>query len=262
VQDEFKHPGSQPAERLQVQVQPPDVLNDRDSCPYEILHLIVISIPRSSPMRHVILVLSLVALWTAGASAFLYEVKHEGVTGNAWYGGDDRPSFGPRHVGKGQSVFVDSAIQLESFSLSFDREFDYFDNPEGVGHEVTLVLHVRDTEGVVLQEVEIVVPDTYEGGWVTWEGIDLPVAAGTTLIFTSYLTGAYDTHQYTGRVTVDSSNGYPHGGHLTATGTSDADLASWSSWGNPQRNDLKFWLVGSSSVNGEQVSFGSVKSKY
>jgi hypothetical protein len=228
----------------------------------ETLSLIPIPVPGSSPMRHVILVLSLVLLWTASAGASLYEIKHEVVTGNAWYGGDDRSSIGPRHVGKGQSVFIDSAIQLESFSLAFDREFDYFGSPEGVGHEVTLVLHVRDVEGVILEEVEVVVPDTYAGGWVTWEGINLPVAEGTTLIFTSYLTGAYDANQYTGRITVDSSNGYPHGGHLTATGTSDADLELWSSWGNPQRNDLKFWLVGSSAVSGQEVSFGSVKSRY
>ena len=213
-------------------------------------------------MRHVILVLSLVFLWTAGASASSYEIKHDVRTGNAWYGGDNRTSFGPRHVGKGQSVIVDSAIQLESFSLAFDRGFDYFENPEGVGHEVTLVLHVRDAQGVILEAVEIVVPDSYDGGWVTWQGIDLPVAAGTTLIFTSYLKGAYDANQYTGFITVDSSNGYPDGGHLTATGTSDADLDLWSTWGNPQRNDLKFWLVGTTSVSGQQVSFGSVKSRY
>ena len=213
-------------------------------------------------MRHVIVVLSVLLLWTAGASAATYEIKHDARTGNAWYGGDDRPSFGPRHVGKGQSVIVHSAIQLESFSLAFDREFDYYENPEGVGHEVTLVLHVRDDQGVILKRMELVVPDSYEGGWVTWQGIDLPVAAETTLIFTSYLIGAYDANQYVGRVTVDSSNGYPDGGHLTASGTSDADLESWSTWGNPQRNDLKFWLVGTATVSGQPVSIGSVKSMY
>jgi hypothetical protein len=213
-------------------------------------------------MRHVILVLSLLFLWIAGASASSYEIKHDVSIGNAWYGGDDRTSFGPRHVGDGQSVIVDSAIQLESFSLAFDREFDYFANPEGVGHEVTLVLHVRDAQGVILEAVEIVVPDSYAGGWVTWPGIDLPVAAGTTLIFTSYLKGAYDANQYTGRISTDSSNGYPDGGRLTATGTSDADLDLWSTWGSPRSADLKFWLVGTTSVSGQQVSFGSVKSRY
>jgi hypothetical protein len=213
-------------------------------------------------MRHVILVLSLLFLWTAGASASSYEIKHDVSIGNAWYGGDDRTPGGPRHVGQGQSVIVDSAIQLESFSLAFDRRFDYFGNPEGVGHEVTLVLHVRDAQGVILEAVEIVVPDSFDGGWVTWPGINLSVAAGTTLIFTSYLKGAYDANQYTGALSNDYDNGYPDGGRLTATGTSDADLDLWSTWGNPASVDLKFWLMGTTSVSGQQVSFGSVKSRY
>lgn len=213
-------------------------------------------------MRHVILVLSLAFVWTASASASSYEIKHDFSIGNAWYGGDDRTPGGPRTVGDGQSVIVGSAIQLESFSLAFDREFDYYANPEGVGHEVTLVLHVRDAQGVILRAVEIVIPDSYAGGWVTWSGIDLPVAAGTTLIFTSYLKGAYDANQYTGRISTDSSNGYPDGGRLSATGTSDADLDLWSTWGSPRTADLKFWLVGTTAVSGQQVSFGAVKSRY
>jgi len=214
-------------------------------------------------MRHMILVLSLVFLWTAAASASSYEIKHDVRTGNSWYGGDDRTSGGPRHVGDGQSVIVDSAIQLESFSLAFDSRFDYFENPEGVGHEVTLVLHVRDAQGVILEAVEIVVPDSYDGGWVTWSGIGLSVAAGTTLIFTSYLKGAYDANQYTGRLSSDYTNGYPDGGRLMATGTSDVDLDSWSTWGGPSGSvDLKFWLVGTTSVSNQQVSFGSLKSGY
>ena len=214
-------------------------------------------------MRYVILVLSLVFLWTSAASASSYEIKHDVRTGNSWYGGDDRTPGGPRTVGDGQSVIVDSAIQLESFSLAFDRRFDYFANPEGVGHEVTLVLHVRDAQGVILEASEIVVPDSYNGGWVTWTGIDLTVAAGTKLIFTSYLKGAYDANQYTGALSNDYDNGYPDGGRLVATGTSDAELDAWSTWGGASpTTDLKFWLVGTTSVSDQQVSFGSVKSRY
>ncbi|RMD58837.1 T9SS C-terminal target domain-containing protein [Candidatus Parcubacteria bacterium] len=160
-----------------------------------------------------------------------YEVKFDSVNAFGWFGGDNRQTQGPRHVGVGQSVLVDTSITLESFSFYFRGPFDFAENPEGRGHEVTLTLNVRDTSGAILRTLQTIVADTFQTGWVTWPGIALDAAAQTTLIFTTYLVGAYDANQFTASNGADANAGYAGGVRYSKNGTSDADMEDWTDWG-------------------------------
>jgi len=206
----------------------------------------------------------LLALLVAAPAATLagnYEILYDTRNGDSWYGGDDRAASTPRDVGGGQSVLIDTDIKLESFSFYFVWWFDYWENPDGAGHDVTLTLHVRDDTGGILAEVLVDVPASYNSGWITWTGIVLDVTAGTTLIFTSYLNGAYDTHQYSNFQGADTGGGYPDGARYSKQGTGDADMAEWSGWA-PGTWDFVFWLQGSTPVPVEATTWGGVKALF
>jgi hypothetical protein len=172
-----------------------------------------------------------------------YEIKHETGGALAWFGGDNRVAGGPRDIGDGQSVFIDTNIILESFSFFFSGRFDYAELPEGIGHEVTLTLNIRGSSGNILRTRQVVVPASYSGGWVTWTGINLDVAQDTTLIFTAYLVGAYDTNQYTSSINGESPGAYADGSRCSKVGTGDANMELWSGWAFDTW-DLYFWLQG------------------
>jgi len=172
-----------------------------------------------------------------------YEILFDTHNASGWFGGDNRVANGPRHVGVGQSVLIDTAITLNSFAFDFTSRFDYSENPDGFGHEVTLTLNIRDELGVILQTEQVVVPASYEGGWITWSDINMTVVANTTLIFTTYLVGAYDLNQYTTGNKGDSDAGYLEGERFSKVGISDADMELWPDWFvHPW--DSNFWLQG------------------
>jgi len=194
-------------------------------------------------------------------SAGNYEILYDVRNGDSWYGGDDRAGNTPRDIGGGQSVLVDTDILLESFSFFFLLRFDYRENPDGTGHAVTLTLDIRDDAGTVLKTVTVDLPDTYNGGWVTWTDIDLDVTAGTLLVFTSYLNGAYDTLQVTNFQGLDTNGGYPDGSRYSKSGTGDADMALWAGWA-PSTWDTAFWLQGSTPVPVEVTTWGVIKAAF
>jgi len=174
----------------------------------------------------------------------LYEIKHDTMSAGGWFGGDNRPGSGPRHVGSGQSVRIDTAIILRSFAFHFRSRFDYFYNPTGTGHEVTLNLNVRDSAGAILHTSSVVVPDSFQTGWVTWSSIDIPVQAQSLLIFTAYLVGAYDSNQFTTSQSCDASMLYTCGEFFIKEGVSDEDMELWSGWSLHGSWDSAFWLTG------------------
>ncbi len=53
-----------------------------------------------------------------------------------WFGGDNRPDFSPGNVGTGQSIVLEKAFSLNSFSINFTHSFDYSYEPEGKGRKV------------------------------------------------------------------------------------------------------------------------------
>jgi hypothetical protein len=194
-------------------------------------------------------------------AAQAYEVKFDSINAYGWFGGDNRP-MQQRTIGVGQSVFIDTSITLNSFSFFFRGPFDFFSNPEGRGHEVTLTLNVRDSLGVILRTVQVVVPDTFKTGWVTWPNIALDVSAKSTLIFTAYLVGGFDANQYTASHAAHAQQGYPHGVRYGKDGVSDADMENWTDW-NQVSWDSAFWLQGTIlTVTGVESTSGQVPARY
>jgi len=173
-----------------------------------------------------------------------YEILHDTLSATGWFGGDDRSPGGPRSVGVGQGVRIDTPIVLNDFSFYFDSRFDYVMSPDGFGHDVTLVLNIRDSSGAILQTVAILVPASFEGGWVTWTDINRNVDEGTLLIFTTYLVGAYDLNQYTSSHGSDQYHLYTQGERYGKDGISDADMEDWNNWVIHGSWVSMFWLVG------------------
>jgi len=201
----------------------------------------------------IILVSFLVSFTTLNAQS--YEILFDTHNASGWYGGDNRVLFGPRDIGVGQSVLIDSAITINSFAYDFTSRFDFAENPDGFGHEVTLTLNIRDESGVVLQTEQVVVPASYEGGWITWSDINMNVTANTTLIFTTYLVGAYDLNEYTSGHKSDANAGYLEGERYVKSGTGDADMELWPGW-DVHPWDSNFWLQGTIQVSSvEEIDF-------
>lgn len=172
-----------------------------------------------------------------------YEILFDTDSASGWFGGDNRTGMGPRDVGNGQSVLIESSIILLDFSFYFTGRFDYAENPDGSGHEVTLVLNIRDAVGDILQTEQLVLPETFEGGWGTWSDIDLNVEANTLLIFSCYLVGAYDSDQYRNGIRADADAGYLDGVRYVKEGNGDSDMELWEGW-SVHPWDANFWLQG------------------
>jgi len=201
-----------------------------------------------STVKNILQKLALIILVSISVSftslnAQSYEILFDTFNASGWFGGDNRVIGGPRDIGVGQSVLIDSAITLNSFAFDFTSRFDFAENPDGFGHEVTLTLNIRDESGVIIQTEQVVVPASYQGGWITWSNINMNVAANTTLIFTTYLVGAYDVNQYFNSHKSDLNAGYLEGVRYVKIGTSDADMELWPGW-NVHIWDSNFWLQG------------------
>ncbi len=199
---------------------------------------------------------------SSGNAQTPYEIKFEVGSGGAWFGGDNRTVGGPRHVGQGQGVLVTTDIVLEQFSFSIAGPFDYQVNPVG-GVTATVTLDVRDESGTVLETAQVVVPSNFLGGWITWTGLSTVVAANSTLVFTAYVNGAYDTNQVKSSMRADPTTAaYTDGVRYVAGGTSDAMMGMWSSWGVDSSWDMHFWLQGTTTVPIQENSWGKIKSLY
>jgi hypothetical protein len=115
-----------------------------------------------------------------------FDIDYDRANASMWFGGDDRDGLAGRNVGVGQSFQFQKNASLQTFGFRFTGPFDYYENPEGAGHAVDLVLHIRSENGNIIAERETHVPETFSGGWVLFD-IDLTFQAGTTYIFTCYL---------------------------------------------------------------------------
>ncbi|PKL35928.1 MAG: hypothetical protein CVV44_20650 [Spirochaetae bacterium HGW-Spirochaetae-1] len=171
-----------------------------------------------------------------------YEILHDTGSNSAWFGGDANYAGG-RNVGQGQSVLIDQDIILESFSISMATPFA--NNVDSSTGDVTLRLIIRNAGGVMLDSIDLVVPASYSGGWITWTPINMSVASGTTLIFTAYLVGGYDTNELTAYIDANLvTDSYSNGRRYDINGAyTDAAMETWSNWGT-QDYDLHFWLQG------------------
>lgn len=153
-------------------------------------------------------------------------------TGNgaSWFGGDNRPKFGPRNMGGGQSVTLSKTFELSKFGFHYQSRFDFKHEPKLSGHEVTLVLDVRSWTGVPLASAEVVVPASFNGGWVYWD-IVKTLQPGQ-YVFTCYLKNGLALGLTSGMM-ANSQGGYADGQRFGGVIYSGSEsLADWTKW-NP-----------------------------
>ncbi len=152
-------------------------------------------------------------------------------TSNAskWLGGDDRPN--KRNVGVGQTMIFDHDTRVTSAGFRFSGEFDYYDNPEGTGHEVTLIMYVRESDGTLIYPGGLYLPSSFDGGWAMFSfGTGLWFDAGQEYIFTCHLSDG-DINEYMTSVYGRTDDPWPVTDGYSASVASPANMGVWSNWG-------------------------------
>jgi hypothetical protein len=147
------------------------------------------------------------------------------VTGSRWFGGDDRTGFGPRNVASGQTIRLPRATRMTAFGLRFTGPF----RTDMAGHRKTptLLLHLRDAKGVILDAAVTRVPLSFESGWIFWE-LEAELLADTDYHFTAYSVTAYSDQSNSG---VAFTPIVDHGVTLgAASNATRPELESWESW--------------------------------
>jgi hypothetical protein len=193
--------------------------------------------------------LAFVALLNPCGVSQTRELKQELMGASTWFGGDNRPNS-RRTVGVGQLVLMDTGMTVNSFAFHFETPFDFVLNPTGTGHEVNLRMHVRNRAGVIMKTADVTVPASFTSGWVTWDGLGIPVTQGVKLFFTAYLVGGFDVNMYYTGFTASASNPYSEGTLMLKDGQSDADLDAWTDWVPNSAWDAAFRLTGTVPTTG------------
>jgi hypothetical protein len=157
-----------------------------------------------------------------------FNLKEENTNASKWFGGDDSTV---RNVGVGQSVTLTKDARVRYAGFRFTQRFDYANNPEGVGHAVSLYLRVRQSDGTTLVTSLASVPSSFSGGWVKFYlGSNFWMNAGDTYILTCYLKD--------GEINELKSGVYGHSGDTWPTGDgysctqygTPADMVTWANW--------------------------------
>jgi len=165
---------------------------------------------------------------TTCASRYLDEIVHTASGFSGWYGGDDRPGFGPRLVGAGQGVTPNTTITLARFGLRIAGPFTFASNATLGGLANMLRLDVRSASGTILNTYMVSLPPGHAGEWIFWETPSTTLTSSTLYIFTSFLSSAFTQQVNTG-VLGDLNQTYAGGTAYSAQVTS-GDLVDWSHW--------------------------------
>ncbi len=171
-----------------------------------------------------------------------YEILFDVQNASGWYGGDDRPGS-QRNVADAQSVTIDQPITLESYAVYFTSHFDFVQNLTGTGHEVTLRLRIRDSIGAVLHTQDLVLADTFSGGWAAWASINYNINQPGKFIFSHHLVGGYDSLQVNTGIVSDFNGGYLGGERYAKYVVNDSDAVFWGDW-SMSPWDANFHLIG------------------
>jgi hypothetical protein len=154
-------------------------------------------------------------------------ILFDDANASMWFGGDDRVA---RNVGVGQSIILQSNCYINSVGFKFSRYFDYSLNPEGHGHEVTLVLNVRTNDGTIINTVEKVLPAEFNGGWVAFD-IEQNLADSEKYIFTCYLKDG-EILEYNTVVLGNTEDMLPNSdGYAGGAQGLGIDMEDWNIWG-------------------------------
>jgi len=158
-----------------------------------------------------------------------FEIILDETNASKWFGGDDRPGNKPRNVGAGQSIILEKDSTINSVGFKFAELFDFYQNPGGVGHEVTLVLNIRTDDGTIIDTIEKTLSSDFNGGWVIFH-CDRDLMGNQEYIFTCSVKNGEVFEYQTSILAHDqdmlpNSNGYT--GEINIAG---GNLDDWSNW--------------------------------
>lgn len=169
---------------------------------------------------------------TAGAGTIFRVASGSLRTADAWhwFGGDDRPGFGPRNVGVGQRYTVPSNFTLTAVSVPFT----YCGAPRSL--TVPIRMDLRNSSGSILAtqerslDLSQMTDGCYAERWVRFP-MQYQMVGGHTYNFTWWLPDGYSSS-----ITLSSpgkynqgSDAFPGGTGLRAEALQD-DLSNWSIW--------------------------------
>jgi len=158
------------------------------------------------------------------------------------FGGDDRPGE-EKNRAYGQYFILARSANVLSVGFEFWHEFDYAFDPEGSGHEVTLVLNVRSEDGTIISTADKVVPADFAGGWVVFD-LDVFLWADQKYIFTCYLQDAH-TNDLSSHMLGSNADPLPLSYAYNCYGySSPYDMEDWSNWSVMNQIDMNFQVGG------------------
>lgn len=149
-----------------------------------------------------------------------------------WFGGDNRPNFGPRNLGTGQSLILSQKTHLQSFHFHFTGDFDLAENPENIGHEVVINFEIRSKDGISLVKKSITNPSSFNGGWIKFDfsSESILLEAETEYVFIWYLPNGFNNGYFTGS-SGDAEKGFSNGNGYDVRITSENDrIDDWNHW--------------------------------
>lgn len=157
-----------------------------------------------------------------------------------WFGGEDRDEAhkyaGPpsRNVGTGQSIVLTNSIILESFSVHFSDKFDFSLNlgtKYEAGHQVDLILDIRNDTGQIIATAKITVPSSFDGGWVefSFTDQDIILLSDTEYIFTWFLEDG-ESIDFSTASSGNNRDPYKAGTGYTAEIIPGESLKEWDEW--------------------------------
>lgn len=154
----------------------------------------------------------------------------EGTPGTSdwWFGGDNRDGW-TRNVGYGQSFTLPRSGHVDYAGFHLKQRFDYYENPEGVGHAVTLILNIRADDGTIVRTVSENLPASFDGGWVFFD-VNADLWAGETYLFTCYLQDGH-VNNLTSYIRARNDDPWPDSqGYYRDNRTAPYDMEEWSTW--------------------------------
>ncbi len=170
-----------------------------------------------------------------------FNIIEDTSNASSWFGGDDGAT--KRNVGLGESMIFARDARVTSAGFRFNKRFDYAYNPEGIGHAVTLIMYVRESDGTLIYPGGLNLPASFNGGWAMFSfGTGLWFEAGQEYIFTCHLSNG-DINEYYSGVYGRTDDPWPLCSGYVANVPSPSNMADWSNWGT-HAWDFNFQMVG------------------
>ncbi|MFC1561009.1 SUMF1/EgtB/PvdO family nonheme iron enzyme [Candidatus Latescibacterota bacterium] len=180
-----------------------------------------------------------------------FEIILDETNASKWFGGDDRQESKPRNVGAGQSIILQKNSTINSIGFKFAELFDFYQNPGGVGHEVTLVLNVRTDDGTIIDTIEKTLSSNFSGGWVIFH-CDRDLIGNQEYIFTCSVKNG-EVLEYQTNILAHTEDMLPNStGYTGEINIAGGNLDDWSNW-EIHPWDFNFRLTGSYSGGDEST---------